>query len=302
MDYAHALADLDDKLRLILPEEYQDCYEDVQPTPMGSAALQFGPDGKVAWNQLWATFCDLAMAGGPPHKGTLLQPPRREALGAQPDTHAAVVGEICRGVGMVTDLLAYPSPIPGWVRVSCDNAGMAGWLVRAIVMENVAAHADSDALDVPAAPDYRLEKEIKNVVTVIAKTCHYWAGHMPRAQQRAITSLFAAQAASAPLLQPEWSAEDSTADDDHRRLIRDTLEHALLPVAALQYPGWIGIECASVPSAIWMMRALVLQNLVARREGTVLFVPLNRVLDARGDRIVNALMHVHHLAKARGIV
>jgi sirohydrochlorin cobaltochelatase len=59
------------RLKTILPEEYQDTYEELEPVSMGSAGLKYGRDGKVAWNDIWATFCDLAMAGGPPHKGAL---------------------------------------------------------------------------------------------------------------------------------------------------------------------------------------------------------------------------------------
>jgi sirohydrochlorin cobaltochelatase len=29
----------------------------------------------------------------------------------------------------------------------------------------------------PAGPDFRMEREIKNVVTVVAKTNHYWQEH-----------------------------------------------------------------------------------------------------------------------------
>ena len=56
-------------------------------------------------------------------------------------------------------------------------------------MENVAARRQGAMLDLPAAPQFRLEKEIKNVITVMAKTCHYWVGHIPRAQQQAIAEL-----------------------------------------------------------------------------------------------------------------
>ena len=87
---------------------------------------------------------------------------------------------------MATGLRSYVSPTPGWVSVACYGDAMAGWLVRAIVMENVAARRRGAILELPAAPHFRLEKEIKNVVTVIAKTCHYWLGHMPRDQQRAV--------------------------------------------------------------------------------------------------------------------
>jgi hypothetical protein len=50
-----------------------------------------------------------------------------------------------------------------------------------------------------------------------------------------------------------------------------------------------------------MMRALVVENLVARREETVLFVPLNRSHDPQGVRVANALTRVHRLATERGV-
>src|SRR5580658_6070826 len=165
-------------LKTILPEQYQDCYEEVQPVSMGSASLKYADDGKVAWNEIWGSFCDLAMAGGPPHKGALLEPGSRAEIEAQPDRYGDVVDEISRGITMVTGFVAEPSPTPGWVRVDCVNQGAAAWLVRAIVMENISARCERTALDLPAAPSYRLEKEIKNVITAIAKTSHYWLGHM----------------------------------------------------------------------------------------------------------------------------
>jgi hypothetical protein len=30
----------------------------------------------------------------------------------------------------------------------------------------------------PAGPNFRLEKEIKNVITVVAKTTHHWKAHI----------------------------------------------------------------------------------------------------------------------------
>ena len=190
------------RLRAILPEDYQDTYEDIQPVSMGSAGLKFAADGQVAWNEMWATFCDLAMAGGPPHKGALLEAAPRAAVEAAPERYDEVVEEICRGVTMVTDLGAYPAPIPGWIHVDCFSEAMAGWLLRAIVMENVSARTEGLTLALPAGPDYRLEKEIKNVVTVIAKTCHYWTGHMWLPQRRKIAALLAAMAAESPVVAP----------------------------------------------------------------------------------------------------
>jgi sirohydrochlorin cobaltochelatase len=155
--------DLEARLRTILPEGYQNRYEDIQPVSMGSASLKYGLDGRVAWDQIWGSFCDLAMAGGPPHKGTLLEPGREEEIETQADRYREVVQEICRGITMVTGLCAEPSPVSGWVRMYCTSAAMAGWLARAIAMENISAHFKGLALHLPAGPAYRIEKEIKNI-------------------------------------------------------------------------------------------------------------------------------------------
>ena len=99
-----ALEDLDSRLTIILPPEYQDTYDSVQPVSMGSAGLKFDSDGTVAWDEIWGSFCDLAMAGGPPHKGTLLEPASLAEIEAQPARHQEVVDEICRGMAMVAVL------------------------------------------------------------------------------------------------------------------------------------------------------------------------------------------------------
>jgi sirohydrochlorin cobaltochelatase len=55
---------------------------------------------------------------------------------------------------------------------------MARWLLRAIAEENVSIRREGTVLFLPAGPTFRLDKEIKNVVTVIAKTHHYWREHL----------------------------------------------------------------------------------------------------------------------------
>lgn len=294
-----ALEELDGRLKTILPEEYQDSYEGMEPKPMRSAGLKYGSDGKVAWNEIWGSFCDLAMAGGPPHKGSFLEPGRPADIDAEPDRHAEVAEEICRGVMMTTLLDTYVSPVPGWVRVSCLSEAMTGWLLRAIVMENVAARAEGMALDLPAAPHFRLEKEIKNVVTVIAKTSHYWLEHMPRAQQRGIASLFARLARESPLVEP--SATGDSQEGDAAALSAAIYRDTGLQTSGPSYAGWLGVDCRSVRSAIWMMRALVAGNILSRREGTTLFVPVNHRTDPGGVRVARALARAHRLAAARNI-
>jgi len=292
----HERAALETRLKTLLPELYQDRCDDVQPVSMGSAGLKFGADGKVAWNQMWATFCDLAMAGGPPHKGTLLEPASRAEIDADPDGYDRVVQEICRGVGIVTDLPVQPSSLPGWVRVGCLSESMASWLMRAIVMENVSARADGTSLDLPAGPHYRLEKEIKNVVTVIAKTSHYLLAHMSRAQQKKVATLFEAMAVDRPLVVPAL-VDDGFQDERHcdvaAKMSDAILRDTGLRAAPDPRKSWLGVECPSVSSAIWMMRALVATNVVARREGTTLFVPVNPSSDPDGDAVVGRFVRIH---------
>lgn len=295
------LETLDARIKILLPEEYRDSYEAVQPVSMGSAGLKYDADGQVAWDQMWGSFCDLAMAGGPPHKGMLLEPGTESEIDANYGRYDEVVEEICRGIRLVTGLRSYMSPTPGWVCVTCLGDGMAGWLLRAIVMENVAARCRGAVLELPAAPHFRLEKEIKNVITVIAKTCHYWLGHMPRDQQQAIAELFVTMAGESPLIEPQFSSPGAPGNgvgpsDGLAALI---LRNTGLRASEHHYDGWLGLECQTVRSAVWMMRALVATNVLSRREGTVLFVPLNTATDPRGTIVARAVQQIHRCASAR---
>jgi sirohydrochlorin cobaltochelatase len=268
-----ALDTLDARLRILLPEEYQESYESVQPISMGSAGLKFAADGQVAWDKIWQTFCDLAMAGGPPHKGVLLAPGDPSTIAADRGGYDAASEEICRGIWMAADLPAQPDSHPGWVRVQCHNSTMAEWLMRAIVMENVAARSSGVMLYLPAAPHFRIEKEVKNVVTVIAKTAHYWMGHMSRSQKMLIADLFRTMSRESPLIEPPidgWST-------------------------------WRGVECASVEAAVWMMRALVAFNIVSRREHVTLLVPINEEQDPGATIVSRAIARVQQLEGLRDL-
>jgi hypothetical protein len=182
---------------------------------------------------------------------------------------------------------------------------MAGWLLRAIVVENVAARVDGRLLDLPAAPHFRLEKEIKNVVTVIAKTCHYWMDHTSAVRQVAIGQLFDDMDRDTPLIEPLASSDGRLSAEDQTKFTRlaETLGRETgLPRSSHQYTGWIGVDCPSVHAAIWMMRALVVSNVLSRREGTVLFVPFNPARDPNGDRVVDTLVRTRRLAAQKGVL
>jgi hypothetical protein len=298
-------ARLEERLKTLLPAAYQETYESVQPVSMGSAGLKYDAEGAVAWDQIWGSFCDLAMAGGPPHKGTFLEPGREDAINADFGRYDAVSEEICRGITLVTGLRAYASPAPGWVSVTCTGDTMADWLLRAIVMENVAARRAGAVLELPAAPHFRIEKEIKNVITVIAKTCHYWLGHLPLTQQRDIGDLFMRMMFEFPLVEPGDATDEVSAARLAQVAARTTAaieRDTGLRGSSHRYAEWLGLDCRDVASAVWMMRALVASNVLSRRENRTLFVPINPATDPKGVLVSDAVVRVYRYAVDRHVV
>jgi hypothetical protein len=234
----------------------------------------------------------------------LLEPATKAEINLDRGRYKEVVDEVCRGVEMVTGLAAEPSLISGWIDVDCPSSSMAGWLVRAINMENVSAHVDGMALHLPAGPRFRLEKEIKNVVTSIAKTCHYWLGHTSVVQHRAIADLFEIMESESPLIQAPFSSRNTRTAVFER--LRDTIAGKIQSQTRLQatgreYHGWLGVDCLNVRPAIWMMRVMVASNVLCRREGNFIYVPVNPSTDRCGDRISGLLARAYRVASAQRV-
>ncbi|MGN6030767.1 MAG: hypothetical protein ACTHQE_03805 [Thermomicrobiales bacterium] len=165
-----------DDSRRWLPPRYHDG-RPVSSAPMGGAAdLVYDADGRVAWDRIWADFCDLALAGGPPHRETMLEAPAPEAVAADPAGYATALAELTRALTMVTGWEARATE-PGWVELACPDEAAAVWLARAILAENVRAGQEGSSLRLPAGPDFTIRQQIKNVVTATAKAHHYWAEH-----------------------------------------------------------------------------------------------------------------------------
>jgi hypothetical protein len=123
---------------------------------------------------MWQTFCELALYGGPPHRGEDSALEQPEAPGAM---SAELLGELQRGVSEVSGLDSDLRD-DGWLAVHCASKRMAAWLCAAIILENVEARCEGDDLLLPAAAGFELEKEVKSLVTVVAKTNHYWQAHL----------------------------------------------------------------------------------------------------------------------------
>jgi hypothetical protein len=143
--------------------------------PMSAAPFVFREDGRPDWAAMWQSFCELALYGGPPHRGpdSALRAP---APTGATTTDTEMIAEMQRGIWETTGLYSEPAE-PGWLAITCDSPRMAAWLCAAIILENVDARMDDDRLLVPAGPDYRLKDEVKSIVTVVAKTHHYWDAH-----------------------------------------------------------------------------------------------------------------------------
>ena len=178
--------DLTTRINQILPPRYQTQSQNgvqVSAAPMASADLQFDEDGTVAWDRMWglddpdSPFCELALAGGPPHRGDLLEPVAAAECESSPSQYAAVLAELKRGIDLVAGLPTVDSSSLGWIGAQCESDEMAIWLLRAIIVENVMVRREDDVLYLPAGPHFTLAGEIKNVVTVVAKTVHYWREH-----------------------------------------------------------------------------------------------------------------------------
>jgi hypothetical protein len=261
------LAALDEKVNALLPPRYQHCYTNVAPTSMGSAGLRYGLDGKVAWDEIWTTFCDLALAGGPPHRGTLLEPVSEREVTANHERYRIVAAEIVRAIGLTTNVPVVAGYAPGWIGVQCGSVHEAAWLQFAITAENVSARRRGSVLQIPVGPAFRVEKEIKNVVVALAKAYHYWDGHLTDAQQ---------SLAGEGVREPATPDEAAAIPSDYEAALGE-VENALRPISlplSRRYAGWVGIETGSEEDAVWLLRAVLVEQILARREGKILFLPV----------------------------
>lgn len=143
--------------------------------PMASAPMRYTEDGSVDWSNMWDSFCVLASAGGPAHRATMLVP----EAGADPasDAYKNVQNEIIRGIYQVSGLQAVPADA-GWIAVECPMEGMAEWVAEQGVQENVMIQQHGSSFWVPCGQNWTVKGEVKNVVTVVAKTTHYFADHI----------------------------------------------------------------------------------------------------------------------------
>jgi sirohydrochlorin cobaltochelatase len=140
---------------------------------MSSADFIYRDDGRPDWGSMWGSFCELALYGGPPHRG----PDSALQFEELAPLQGEMVSELQRGVWETTGLFSEPAP-PSWLAVSCSSKRMAAWMCAAIILENVDARCEDEVLYVPASADFELKDQVKSVITVVAKVHHYWQAHL----------------------------------------------------------------------------------------------------------------------------
>jgi len=268
------LKDLNTRIRGLLPLAYHSCLETISPTSMGSAGLKYDKAGKVAWDEIWTSFCDLAMAGGPPHRGKFLGPTNPSDISKDLEKSKVVASEIQRGIALTTGMKAFFDDQLNWVFLECESENMAAWMHRAIVAENVFADQQGNVVRLPSGPGFRIEKEIKNVIACIAKSWHYWDGHMSENEKTKAGKVMN----DAPLLEPPLAINQDLSTETYSRVSMETLE---IVGTALKFKnktdsefGWVGFECPEEKTAAWMVRALIACNIIARREISTLLIPI----------------------------
>ena len=158
-------------IELPVPSEQTD-----KRAPMAAAPIVYNEDQSVAWERMWDSFCVLASAGGPPHRSTQLMPQVDADINSP--GYRIAIEEISRGIRLVSGLKAQSAAEPGWLAVTCDSSNQARWLSDQINLENVQARYVGNIFYVPVGEYFTLKGEIKNVITAVAKTTHYWEEHL----------------------------------------------------------------------------------------------------------------------------
>jgi len=289
------LSKLEARINALLPPRYVGCFEDVSPASMGSAALRYDSQGKVVWGEIWTTFCHLALAGGPPHRGRFLEAVPKEEATSDPQQYQEVVTELKRALRLCVDLPILDETPVGWIALQCESAAIAAWLVRAIIAENVMARNEDTVLLVPAGPSFRVEKEIKNVVVAVAKTCHYMFDHLEPEQM---------PVGEAPkLIRPPLPQEISSQPDRHQDAaakLQQSIQQATGMITRVgDLPGWVGCDCGDEESAVWLLRAVATHDILVRREEAVLYVPVDLSNTGANERVAKAVGMACRLSKLR---
>jgi hypothetical protein len=108
-----------------------------------------------------------------------------------------------------------------------------------------------------------------------------------------------------PLIQPPFSTLSKRTPGLEKlrdEIAAEILSRTGLDATGRKYQAWLGIDCLHLRSAIWMMRMMVASNVLARREGNFLYVPINPSTDYNGKTVVGWVERAYRVACAQGVI
>src|SRR2546430_13239319 len=88
--------------------------------PMAAAPFVWRADGRPDWRAMWTSFCELALFGGPPHRGAEQALRGSETAGADATSDTETIAEIRRGIQETTGLDS-ETVAPGWIAIACES-------------------------------------------------------------------------------------------------------------------------------------------------------------------------------------
>ena len=139
-------------------------------------ALQFRDDGRPDWSD---DVAGVLRAGAvrrpaaPRHDGRSRHRPEPVETRSFVDE---MIEEIGRGIEETTGLIARRRREAGCASVRLQAHGRVD--VRDHLLENVDARIEDEVLYVPGDAGFDLKDQVKSVITVVAKTHHYWQEHI----------------------------------------------------------------------------------------------------------------------------
>jgi sirohydrochlorin cobaltochelatase len=119
--------------------------------------------------------------------------------------------------------------------------------------------------------------------------------------QRTAAILLDGKESTTGLLAPATRDEVRAVPDDYQAVVDEIVEGILRSTGLQAIPssnlGWIRVPCSGEEMAIWLMRAVIVENVLVRREGDSLFLPANSQFrtNERSKRVVATFTHAYRL-------
>ena len=145
------------------------------PEYMKAAEIIYDQNGNPEWNKMWNSFCNLAAEGGPSHRDNLHRISFPEKNFVYDET---IKNEIARGLRLLNANVKEINN-KGEIYIDLIFPNKAKWFRNIIDLENVAAKQKGKYLILPWSGNYKIDKEVKSLMTVWGKASHYWREHRP---------------------------------------------------------------------------------------------------------------------------